>query len=899
MKSASVVKATLLTIAIALVLVGCSESNEMSQDEVQYLSHLDQSRFFQRQGELKASTLEARSAIEMQPDRVDPYLVIINNLLTAGDARNAERQLDSLMDSVDPANISQQSLNAAALVRAEANLMQQQYDDALTALASIKDPDRANQSEAALLKGHTQLASGNPDAARQAYQLAQELAPSSAEPLVGLSKTAFSENKREESAEFIQQANDLDPQNVELWLWKARLAHSDKRWVDAEQAYINALETIGQFDVMTFRKYETMSALTDVLRQQGKAAEAFVYEEILAKSAPGTIQSNLVAAQEAFNSGDLNTAARYLEETLALAPRQEQAALMLGIVRYRQGRPEEAEALLEPIAALKESEQAQKLLAATRLQLRNPDGAKAVLAGLENQDSDPETLALVGIASLVSGDDASGQQMIERALELAPNNNSLRLRYAAYLIQQGNTGRAIEEAEQALKNDPKQDQARTIVIQAHVSANDLPAANQAANKWLEQQPRSMNAMIALGNIAARAGNPDQARSYFQQASKAEPENAAPVVALGNLALSDKQPKEAKSFFTRAIKLQPDNQQALRGVAAVMERNELTSLMEEVQAEKPEAIGPRLVMLESALIAGNKSKADELTAGLLEREDQDSPAPAENLVATVYHGIASQLAQRDRTDEAADILTRGRVLFPDNEQIGLQAAILAFSEGDSKAAREILSDVKQSHPDSAAPFVVEARHFEQQQEFTQAADLYQLALAKRSSPDLEVTYAQALTRDGQQLKAMESLAAAQQRFPNSEPLLTNLAILQQQSGSKDEASKTYATLIEVAPDNVVALNNLAWLYHENNDERAVGLARRAFELSAENAAVADTYGWILFKAGKIDESLPILEKAHALQPDSREIAMHLAEAYRAVGRDDKAKQILKSVSDQSD
>jgi Flp pilus assembly protein TadD len=195
--------------------------------------------------------------------------------------------------------------------------------------------------------------------------------------------------------------------------------------------------------------------------------------------------------------------------------------------------------------------------------------------------------------------------------------------------------------------------------------------------------------------------------------------------------------------------------------------------------------------------------------------------------------------------------------------------------------------------------VEARHFEQQQEFTQAADLYQLALAKRSSPDLEVTYAQALTRDGQQLKAMESLAAAQQRFPNSEPLLTNLAILQQQSGDTDEAANTYARLIEVSPGNVVALNNLAWLYHENNDERAVDLARRAFELSADNAAVADTYGWILFKAGKIDKSLPILEKAHALQPDSREIAMHLAEAYRAVGRDDKAKQILKSVSDQSD
>lgn len=891
MKSSSAVKTTILAIGIALSLAGCGDSNEMSQEEIQYLSHLDQSRFFQRQGELKASTLEARSAIEMQPGRVDPYLIIINNLLTAGDARNAERQLDNLMEQIEPSNISQQILNDAALVRAEANLMQQEYDDALEALAAIETPDRAHQSEAALLKGHILLASGDLSGARTAYRNARDLAPNSVEPLIGLSQVAFGEGKQTEVADFIRQANDIDPQNVELWLWKARLAHAGKRWVDAEQAYINALETIGQYDVMTFRKFETMSALIDVLRQQGKAAEAFVYEEILAKSAPGTIRSNLIAAQEAFNAGDLATAARYLEETLAQTPGHEQAALMLGIIRYRQGRPEDAEALLEPIAALKESEQAQKLLAATRLQLRNPDGAKAVLAGLEGQDSDPETLALVGIASLVSGDKESGEQMIERSLELAPDNNGLRLRYAAYLIQEGKAERAVREAQQALSNDPTLDQARMTLIRAHVSANDLPAARQAAKEWQAQQPDNMDALIALGNIAVRAGNPDQARTYFEQAAKAAPDNASPLASLGNLALSQEQPDNARSYFTRAIKLQPDSQQALRGLAAVMEREELTALMVEIQAEQPNAIGPRLIMLESALIGGNRSEADKLTAGLLEREDENSPAPAENLVAAVYHGIATQLAQRGKTDEATDILTRGRILFPDSEQIGLQAAVLAFADGQSKEAREILSDVKQRHPDSAAPFFVEARYFEQQKDFEQAADMYQLALAKRRSPDIEVSYAQALTRDGQETKALESLKAAQERFPNSEPLLVNLAILQQQSGNTAEASQTYARLIQVAPNNVVALNNLAWIYHENGDDRAIELARRAYELSRDNGAVADTYGWILFKAGETKKSLPILEKALELKPDSQEIAMHLAEVYRASGRDSDAKRIL--------
>jgi hypothetical protein len=42
--------------------------------------------------------------------------------------------------------------------------------------------------------------------------------------------------------------------------------------------------------------------------------------------------------------------------------------------------------------------------------------------------------------------------------------------------------------------------------------------------------------------------------------------------------------------------------------------------------------------------------------------------------------------------------------------------------------------------------------------------------------------------------------------------------------------------------------------------------------------------------KLYVRLPILEKAHELQPDSHEIAIHLEEAYQAVGRDDAAKQI---------
>lgn len=898
MKPVVAVRATLLSVVISLAVAGCGGDNEeMSQEDIQYLSHMDQSRFFQRQGELKASTLEARSAIEMQPDRIEPYLLIINNLLTAGDARNAERQLDQLLEEVDDQSISQQNLNDAALIRAEARLMQQDYDEALAALDKLEDPDRVQQLEAALLRGDIHLAAGRADEASDAYAAARELDSSTARPLVGLAESAFRQNNPEQANEYMAQSEELDPDHVELWLLKARVAHENEDWEEAEEAYIRALETIGQYDIMTYQKFSTMSALINVLREQGKSSEAFVYEEILAKSAPGTIKSNLEAAQEAFNNDELNNAARYLEEVLAQAPSQEQAALMLGIIRYRQGRPEEAEKLLAPVADMGDSEQARKLLAATRLQMRNPEGAKEILANLEDQDSDPETLALVGIASLVSGDIESGEQFIEKSLELAPDNNTLRLRYATYLVRTGQTDRAIEQTKRVLESDSESEQARLLMVQAHVSSNNNEAATAAASEWVKEQPESVAALVTRGNVAANAENIDEARQYYQKAVEADRDNPAGLNALGKLAQLRNETDQAKDYYRRAIELSPDNDQALQGISSVMPREELTGLMERIREQNPDAYGPRLILLESALINENTQLADDLTASLLEREDQSSAAPAESAVASVYHGIATQLAQRDQLKQASDVLRRGRILFPENEEIGIQAAAIQFTEGNTEEAREILRDVKQQHPESAAPFRIEARYFEKQEDYQEAAELYQLALDLEQTAELEVAYARALARSGQRGKAVESLEDARQAFPRNPQILMNLAMLHQENEAPDKAIPPYEELLEVTPRNVVALNNLAWIYHQKGDDRAMELARQAFELNSDNAAIADTYGWILFKAGQVKESLPVLEKAHELQPDSEEIAMHLAEAYRASGRDADAKRVLQKFGNQ--
>lgn len=898
MTSVLAVRATFLSLIIALSLVGCgNDDSDMTQTDIQFLSHLDQSRFFQRQGELKASTQEARSAIELKPNNLEPYFLIIDNLLMAGDAVNAERQLNRLMERVSDQDLSESIQNRTSLIRAEANLKQGKLDEALEAIGKLSKPDSDTKIKGLLLKGQVLLGASQLDPAAQAYEEARSTDPGSVEALIGLSKVALAKGDKGKARELIAEGEDIDKENAELWLWKAQFADLQKDWQKAEDAYIRALEDIGQFDVMTARKYATMSALIRVLRAQSKFSEAYVYEEILAKSPPGKIRSNLIAADDALREGDLTKAEQYLEEILAQAPNHEQSVLMLGLVRFRQGRAEEAQELLAPIARMGNSEIASKMLAATMLQMGNPQGAQTTLAELKNGDSDPEILTLVAIAALENGDVETGEALMEKALTINPDNHELRLRYASYLNQRGAHQRAINQAEQVRDTSPDLDQARSIIIQAHLGLGDRNAATEAADNWIKARPDSIAALITRGNLAINAGDPEAARAYFAKARDKSPQSVAPVVALGKLALVQNDRAEAREQFQRAAQMSPDSAQALQGLISVQERAETQEFMQNILDQQPDATGPRLILLEIALLDDDSETANQLTASLLERSDEDTPAPAEHLVADIYSNVVSNLQSTGSNDRAAAVLERARILFPESEQITLQAAQQAFTSGGADDAMALLNEARERHPNSPRSYLAEAEFREREADYKKAAELYREALKKASSADVITGYVRNLQRSGRTKDALAYLESELGSSPTNTQLRLNLAILQQSTGKESSARSNYEVLLESMPDNTVVLNNLAWLYHKSGDDRAVALAERAYELSPENAAIADTYGWIMLKSGNHRESVPVLEKAHELQPDSEEIARHLAEAYRIVGMESAAQRILKKFGEQ--
>ncbi len=110
---------------------------------------------------------------------------------------------------------------------------------------------------------------------------------------------------------------------------------------------------------------------------------------------------------------------------------------------------------------------------------------------------------------------------------------------------------------------------------------------------------------------------------------------------------------------------------------------------------------------------------------------------------------------------------------------------------------------------------------------------------------------------------------------------------------DAAQATYEIVRQRAPDNVIALNNLAWLYSRKHDAKAQGLARQAYRI-APSPQTADTLGWALVSDGDAKTGLPYLQRAGTALPQDPAIQYHLAVALKATGENSQARDLLLQV-----
>jgi cellulose synthase operon protein C len=141
----------------------------------------------------------------------------------------------------------------------------------------------------------------------------------------------------------------------------------------------------------------------------------------------------------------------------------------------------------------------------------------------------------------------------------------------------------------------------------------------------------------------------------------------------------------------------------------------------------------------------------------------------------------------------------------------------------------------------------------------------------------------------QHKSFEQYLVGQvEKHPNSVPLRINLADYYQFTKSNDRAVTLYRQVLATEPNNVAALNNLAWTLAGDRTKapEALALVQRAIDLIGPMDDLLDTRARIRFESGDVQAGLRDLTEAVTEAPTATRLA-DLAAMHRKAGQPDMA------------
>jgi tetratricopeptide (TPR) repeat protein len=139
---------------------------------------------------------------------------------------------------------------------------------------------------------------------------------------------------------------------------------------------------------------------------------------------------------------------------------------------------------------------------------------------------------------------------------------------------------------------------------------------------------------------------------------------------------------------------------------------------------------------------------------------------------------------------------------------------------------------------------------------------------------------------------ERLRDAQARTHCSVPLWLARADVHVLRGRNDEAVELYRVVLAKQPNNLVAINNLAWLlgWRKEQAQEALDLVNRGIELRGPVAALLDTRASAFLALGNSRAALQDLDQAIAQEPTAARY-VHQARAHWLGGQADEAKAAL--------
>ena len=714
----------------------------------------------------------------------------------------------------------------------------------------------------------------------------------------------------------LQSAARLDPQSPEPLLLEGRLDQWFGQFATAERVLVAALKHMPPAEPVLHR-VSALIALTQSRLALGKVTAAARSQKRLAALDPSAPETRLLDARIKLAHRDLDGGINELEGVVADVPSFMQARLLLGAALMQRGDLEQAQQQLQDVVQHdSENIQARKLLAQIQLKLGEPQGALSVLTpALRASALDPQLLSLYGVAARRAGNSRALVHALERIVRERPADEAAKLNLAAVYLQSGQANSALALLQQT--HDTGNLRRDRLLIVAVGAAHGASAASGEVEGLLHVHPRNPGILNLAATYYAGQGQLARAGGLLRQALAVKP-NLDSLVELAGVEQAMGDSGAAVKRLRGVLVTHPQALQVRLVLAAILiDARHFTQARSVLEATGPHPGAAVSFGLARVALAQGDLTAAETALGRAIATQPRNPALAEN--------AGLMLMQANQYGAALARFAQATQLEPDNATYWFNSARAQLALNQPLAARASLEKAEKAQP-HWLPAISVLAQLDVREGRGQAAlgrvdallkdephnpgvlalkGLIEAALGQSEAAMVDISAAQRLRPSPQLAVQMYRLKLAAHTRDPQRPLEQWLAHKPRDWQVRDvlgdyylsvpkslpQAVSEFRQVIAVAPNDILALNNLAWALNRLGNPKAAAIAERAYHLAPQSPNVSDTLGWILARQGRSTAALPYLEHATQLSPQDPDMAYHYAYALAKAGQRTKARAVL--------
>lgn len=478
-----------------------------------------------------------------------------------------------------------------------------------------------------------------------------------------------------------------------------------------------------------------------------------------------------------------------------------------------------------------------------------------------------------------AGDADGAVSELTRALALDPAAVGVLLRLSEAASRAGDPARALELAKRATGIDSTNARAYWLAGAALFNLERPADAVEALAMAARLDSLDADYQRTLARAAEAADRPAVAQRAWERAARLDGDDGESWFQLATLYARSGRFPEADSALGIATEINPARPGSLflRGFI----RENLGDLETAIAAyqhhlgvhDNDQGTRRRLVML---LDRAHRT-ADAYREAQIVARARPKDADAQQAEAELAYDLK-------RAEDGRRALERMRALDPDDPGLLMRSVTTLARAGRGKEAVELARRWTGTHDSDPRTRLIVARAHAMAGQLDSAAAIARREIA--AAPD-SVEPRRLLARIFQDRKqwtdAIVEWRAVRELRGDDPALLLDLGICLEQSGDIDGAVKAGREALALVPDAGPALNFLGYLLadHERDLAEAERLVHRALVQDPDNGAYVDSWGWVLFRLGRLEEARVALERAVELTGGDAVVHEHLGDVYAAL------------------